>query len=300
MKFDNTLLNINGFISKAGQYAKSIVSEILQFKRNFLYFRLKNPSRLSRRALINIDYLIYSSHKTATQTVSNTLRMNNYKCIHCHSLTNETTQLERGTFSQYLEQYYMINKRKLNVITIFREPIERHISSFFQYHGDGVVRKKLVQDITDTIIYKYSVQELQERFIHELDSQTLVGREESIDEICKELNINIADLNYNIERQYGLVEMDYFRLFIFRFDILIYRNRLEYLFSQTTGRSITQKNANVSFSKWYRNTFAEFKASIKISHSTIRKIYDTKRNIINLLFPDEYDSLLAKALEKYG
>jgi len=250
--------------------------------------------------MLKIDYLIYSSHKTATQTVSSTLRMNGYKCMHCHSLTDETTQMERGTFSQYLDRYYRKNKRKLNIITVFREPIGRHISSFFQWYGDGVVRKKRVRNTTDTIIYRCSVQELQEKFINELNNQTHVGRSESIDEICDELNITIDDLNYDTERQYGLVERDYCKLFIFRFDVLIYGNRLESLLSQITGKPIMQNNANVSSSKWYRDTLAEFKATIKIPRSTIIKVYETKRNIINLLYPNEYESLLDKALEKYG
>jgi len=215
-------------------------------------------------------------------------------------LTNETTNLELGTFLYFLEQYYLKNKRKLNIITTFREPIERHISSFFQWYGEGVVRKKIVQDISDTIIYKSPINELQERFFNEIESQTLAGKLESLDEICKELDIRVADLNYSTDKQYGLVEMKYCTLFIFRFDILIYENRLADLLSQITGQSILQHNANVSSSKWYHDIFAEFKASLKIPYSTITRIYESKRHILNLLYPDEYDFLLSRALQKYG
>jgi hypothetical protein len=249
--------------------------------------------------LLNLDYLVYSSHKTGTQTVTRTLRKNSFKCLHCHSLDNETTQLALGTFAHYLEQYYLRNKRKLNIITTFREPIERHISSFFQWYGQGVVRKKMVQDITDTIIYKCSIKELQEKLINELINQTFAGKLESIDQFCNELKISITDLNYNIERQYGLVEMDYCRLFIFRFDILIKENRLGHLLSKVAGRPITQYNANMSSTKWYYKTFTEFKASLRIPHNTIIKIYESKHNILNLLYPNEYDSLLTRALEEY-
>lgn len=250
--------------------------------------------------LLDIDYLIYSSHKSATQTISHTLRVNGYKCIHCHSLTNETTNLELGTFMNFLESYYLMNKRKLKIITTFREPIERLISYFFQWYGDGVIRKKIVQDISNTIIYKRSTKDLQGIFINELDSETLRGRLESIDEICNELNLNIADLNYSTDNQYGLVELNYCTLFIFRFDILIYENRMEYLLSRITGKPLVQHDANVSSSKWYYDKFVEFKASLKIPPKLIERIYDSKRNIINLLYPDEYDFLLSRALKKYG
>jgi hypothetical protein len=250
--------------------------------------------------LLNIDYLIYSSHKSATQTIAQTLRANGYNCIHCHSLTNETTRLELGTFQYFLEQYYLKNKKKLNIITTFREPIERHISSFFQWHAEGVIRKKIVQDFTDTIIYKCPIKELQEKFINELESQTLAGRLESLDEMCKELNITASDLDYSTSKQYGEVEMQYCRLFIFRFDILIYENRLADLLSQITEKSIIQHDANVSSSKWYHDTYAQFKASLKIPYSTISRIYESKRHILNLLYPGEYDFLLSRSLKKYG
>jgi hypothetical protein len=137
-------------------------------------------------------------------------------------------------------------------------------------------------------------------FINKLDSHTLVGRLESIDEICNELNLKIADLNYSTDKQYGLVETNYCNLFIFRFDTLISENKLEYLLSQITGKSIIQHNANVSTAKWYQDIFAEFKASLKIPHSTITRIYESKRNILNLLYPDKYEFLLSRALKKYG
>jgi hypothetical protein len=285
-----------------GRYAKSTILAMSHFVRNICRGRLEDSPRPKREALLDIDCLVYSSHKTATQTVAHTLRLNNYKCIHCHSLGGETTRLERGTFAQYLEEYHLCNRRRLNIVTIFREPIERYVSSFFSYYGWGVVRKKSVRDATDTIIHKLTVQELQERFVNDVDSRAWHGLHESIDEICSELNIGITDLNYDVERRYGLVEMDDCRLFIFRFDVLTDGN-VKYLLSQVTGRAsaeITQKDTNLGSDTWYRDKYAEFKASLKMPQSMIRKIYEARRDMISLLYPGEYDRLLSEALERYG
>lgn len=251
------------------------------------------------KSLLDIDYLVYSSHKSATQTVSHTLRMNGYKCIHCHTLRNETTNLKLGTFALFLECYHAANSKKLDVISTFREPIERRISSFFQWHGEGVVRKKLVSDTADTIIHKMPLNELQEVFVEQITRQIKAGQVESIDEICNELNLRIPDLHYSLDAQYGLNELDHCRLFLFRFDSLIYENKLEHLFSNLMGKPIIKHDANLSSAKWYRDRFAAFKASLHIPSDLIVSTYEAKRDIINLFYPDQYNFMLSQALEKY-
>lgn len=86
---------------------------------------------------INIDYLIYSSHKTSTQSMLKILRNNGYKCIHCHILSN--INMTNDSFLEFLNLYNNVNKKKLKIITIIRDPIDRLISSFFQcYHNDEI------------------------------------------------------------------------------------------------------------------------------------------------------------------
>ena len=70
------------------------------FTRGCPVFRFRNKYN---EELLGIDYLVYSSHKTATQTVVNTLRNNGFKSIHCHSITVETTQLKLHTFKKFLK-----------------------------------------------------------------------------------------------------------------------------------------------------------------------------------------------------
>lgn len=36
----------------------------------------------------HLDFLIYSSHKTATQTLVNTMIKHNYTTTHCHNMSN--------------------------------------------------------------------------------------------------------------------------------------------------------------------------------------------------------------------
>jgi hypothetical protein len=135
--------------------------------------------------------------RVRTQTIAHTLRRNGYKCTHCHTVTNETVNLRPGTFGKFAELYHLHNARKLNIVAVFREPIERHISSFFQRHGTDVLRLGVRQDITDTLIHNSSTEELQKMFRNELDGGTLTGKGESIYELCSELNLKTGNLEYD-------------------------------------------------------------------------------------------------------
>ena len=250
--------------------------------------------------LLDIDHLVYSSHKTATQTIAHTLRMNGYKCTHCHTVKNYTVNLRPGTFGKFAELLHFRNARKLNVITVFREPIERHISSFFQRYGTDMLTLGLQQDIADTLIHNSSTEELLKIFRNELDSGTLDGRQESIYEICSELNLAISDLQYDPAKMFGIVETDHCTLHLLRFDILIRENRLQALLSQITGKSIVQYDDNVSGSKWYYDRLKEFRESLRLPRRTIVACYKTRSRLFDLFYPGEYDTLLSRALVRYG
>ena len=251
---------------------------------------------ISLQELLNLDYLVYSSHKTATQTLVKTLNSNSFNCINLHNLPD--IGLKNGDFQEYLNNYLEKKMKKLNVITVFRDPMERHISSFFQGYGTRPIRLKEVGNEFETIIYRYTIEQLQNKFIQELGNKSLIGLSESIHELCHELQISVEALNYNNEIEYGLYESENIRLYIFRFDILT-RNT-EYLLSDITEKKILINNANMSNSKWYKDIYSEFKASLVIPHQTISEIYNSKRDLITLLYSDNYESILNQAFIKYG
>jgi hypothetical protein len=264
----------------------------------------RDPSEQSTmhfdKALLDIDHLVYSSHKTATQTIAHTLRMNGYKCTHCHTVTNDTVNLRPGTFGKFAELYHLRHGKKLSVISVFREPIERHISSFFQRHGTGVLRLGLRQDITDTLIHSSATENLQKIFRNELDSGTLSGKEESIYEICSELNLSTSTLPYDPAKQYGTFEADHCDIHLFRFDTLIHERRLQALLSEITGKYIVQYDANRSDAKWYHDRLKAFTESLKLPRRTIISCYKTRARLFDLFYPGEYDVLLSRALVRYG
>jgi hypothetical protein len=252
--------------------------------------------RALTKELLNLDYLIYSSHKSGTQTLVNTLNSTGFRCRHCHSLSN--IDIKSGDFRWYLESYLRKNNKRLDVITVFREPMERHVSSFFQGYGTKPLMLKEVENETETIIYKYTTEQLQEKYISELRDGSLIGFRESIHEICEELQINTKNLTYNNDSRFGLFETEHIRLYLFRFDVLF--NNLDSLLAEVTHNNIIIKHANMSGSKWYQDIYSRFKATLAIPQDIVLEIYNLKHDLINLFYSGDYESTLRQALIDYG
>lgn len=98
-------------------------------------------------------------------------------------------------------------------------------------------------------------------------------------------------MHYGFDEQQGLPEMDDCKLFLLKFDTLIYENKLKDILSDITGKSIIQHDANVSSSKWYHETFTAFKATLHISSDLIINIYAAKREMSYLFYPNQHDFL---------
>lgn len=254
-----------------------------------------HPTEQALNKLLNLDYLVYSSHKTATQTLVRTLTTHGLTTRHCHQLNDRG--LQPGDFTHLLNRYYQRHKRPLNVISVFREPITRHISSFFQGYGTRPLRLQEVQSENETIIFKHTISQLQTQFIEELGSGSLIGYEESIHEICIELGINTHELAYDKIKQYGLYETENLRLHIYRFDHLI--NNFEATLSKLTGKNITQYNDNISHLKWYKDKYQEFKQSLKLPKMAVNQTYKHKRHLIELMYSESYEDLLNRTTFKY-
>ena len=246
--------------------------------------------------LLNLDYLVYSSHKTGTQTITSTLNRNGLKCRHCHYLSN--LAFNKGDFKNYLDSYLESNGRKLQVISVFRDPLQRHTSSFFQRYGTKPLNLNEVNDKSETIIYQYSTEELLDKFICDLRDRSLVGYYESLYEIFDGLGFNASNLSYKPENLLGIYEAENMKLFISRFDVLF--NNFQHTLSLITNKSLVQQNANTSDLKWYSDIYSEFKKSLAIPKDIIFDIYSSKRDLINLFYDDNFDSILSEVTDKYG
>src|SRR5215210_5142841 len=80
--------------------------------------------------LYAIRFLIFSSHKTATQSIVSSLNSKGIRALHGHTV--QDLGLQKNQFKAFLQCYREINGRKLEIISIFRDPLDRMKSSMFQ------------------------------------------------------------------------------------------------------------------------------------------------------------------------
>jgi len=232
--------------------------------------------------LLNLNYLVYSSYKTGTQTLVRTLNGNGLVSKHCHALKH--IGLEKGEFESLLDQYLTVNNKKLEVVTVFREPLARHASSFFQRYGSKPVRLKLVSSVTETIIYKYSIEQLQEKFLSELRHRTLPRFRESIHEIFQELCVDTHELRFNRETGIGRFETRNVKLHMLRFDTL-FADPVRVL-GEITGKDMTIMPTNVGEKKWYSSIYSDFKASLVVPSDIAREVYADNRDLLDLFYTE--------------
>lgn len=240
----------------------------------------------------NIDYLIYSSHKTCSQSLKNTLNNNNLLTTHIHTIDKNNFI----NFNNYCYDYNKKNNKKLKIITILRNPFDRLKSSFFQtFHSDQV--SFLNVDENNTFINKNNLDFLFDIFCNkilnykreeeeylfnrenEIVRKGLPGMSESLFEIDEIFNYDIIN-NLEIIDNYYFFENNLIKLYILSFNKLINNDYLKTIFNINNNLL----NCNLSSYKIYNEKYINFKKLV---------LSDEIKNIIN-----EYYNLIFELLNK--
>ena len=192
-----------------------------------------------------IDFLIYSSHKSGTQTLLNTLQKK-YRGFMVHTIKNfnhifRPYNINTECFKSSLKTYKEETGHRLKVYTIIRNNDERLISSFFQTCHDDIIIDYRVPE-KETIIMKKSVDELVEMFC--TTKSEMPYYRESLDELQEILGNQLPEL-------IDLVILDFEKLFD-----LVYLN--EQLGTQLEELVIENRTRD----KIYHSKFLEFKAKL--------------------------------------
>ena len=249
--------------------------------------------------LLSVQYLVFSSHKTATQTVVHSLNASGVRSAHCHTLEN--IELETGQFRSYLRDYRRTNGRKLQVVSIFRDPLDRLVSSFFQSLSEdryAHLEPDKCADVNgpeDNIIYTISAQNLNElfcRYCVEID-----GWGKSLSIIGQELEFSVDSLGFSGRELIGTNELEECRLHLLRFDLL---GDLSALLSRISGRNIHIENENISGQRYFAHTYQAFRRGLRLRSELITKIYKSRRNLIELFHPGQYQSILDAKIEQFS
>ena len=90
-------------------------------------------------------------------------------------------------------------------------------------------------------------------------------------------------------------------LYLLRFDLFLLDPAS--LLQRIANAAITMSKPefnNISANKNYGKRYAEFKESLKVPNNIIRSMYESRRKLIDIFYPGQFDSILSAKLSRYG
>lgn len=246
------------------------------------------------RKLLDVDWLVFSSHKTATQSLTRSLKATGLRAEHCHR--PDYLGLGPGELADFLRAYRRENGRPLRVLSVFREPMERMISSFFQYHGVGAVRSGRVATVEDTIIFQKPPAELADDFVAFVERFDGFG--ESLHILADELDLPVRSLRFSEASGIGHNDLPDCELVLGRFDRLT--ADFHAMTARMVGRPIELSTYNLREDQWYADRCREFEENLRLPATVVRQIYESRRALVEVFYPDRYDALLESSLTRFG
>lgn len=214
--------------------------------------------------------LVYTMAKVGSMSVYYSIRkQTNYSCFHIHTLNleedlhNQEICLKNGlipdsrTPIHFIQRKILKPKKVVKFITLYRNPIDRNISAFFDafelYVGTSIENYKgeieqLIQIYHEKMPHNYAVEWFNQVFE-------------------RDLGINIYDYDFNPEIGFQTLVKD-------NYMILVLSSALDNsVKEEQIGQFINQQpfyitDVNVTASKYYKaKLYNEFKSTIKFSQS---------------------------------
>ena len=202
----------------------------------------------------DLDCIVLCSGKCGSSTLFITLTQNNFKNIKVH---NKFDFIIQYNYDGLIETINKSSKnKKLYLFDIYRNPIERKISSFFHH----------INYINDRNYRNYSIEELINIFNNEYINT--IEEYHSMNEILDEFKLENFKC-FDFDRRYNIIEKDnlVFIKLLFK-DINIWELKLSEIFR----KKITLYNDNISENKEYHDVYVEFKKKYKVPKSYIDNI----------------------------
>jgi len=229
--------------------------------------------------LEGIEFLLFSSHKTSTQTLRYSLDNSNYPSILLHVLDdiypyNPNNQDPKSFLLEELVKYNNTYNKRLKVISVIRNPVERFISSFFQSKCDNEVYfdgKKL----ENTTVMKHSVEQLYPLFLSSIRNNDSKYYREGMYDLCNVFNTDI--FTQIIEKDnYYYYENEYIELYLLNFN---YIHDFDYLKKclPITNLSKMVEN-NLTEKKIYYPKYKKFKKTILNNSNNLQEVSEIIRN----------------------
>jgi hypothetical protein len=206
----------------------------------------------------------------------NSLRKSKYWTFHIHTLNHlsilrSTNRSEE--FIKHLSLYKTVNNKKIKIISLIRNPVDRLMSSFFQSYFTNEITSRNIKE-QETTIMKYNIEELSKMFIDKLKTKTLPYYYESLYELSDVFNVNIIQ-NLIKKDDWYYYENDLIELYVLDFKKI---NDLDYINNALGTNILKIEPDNLSSNKASYAKYNEFKSIMKTNEEYINIVKTYYKN----------------------
>ena len=237
----------------------------------------------------SIPILVFTMAKVGSLSVYFSLKKWTSKTsvFHIHSLNEEKVRegiqlcFENNIYPGSKSPVFLINKKIIKkrkpykIICLFRDPLERNISAFFEvfelHTGEKTTEftgdfEKLKQFYYDKLDHNFPLHWFEKQFI-------------------EATGINVFNYNFKKEKGHQIIKKDHIEVLLINSSVA--DSLKEELISNFCNlKYFTLKNRNVSSKKEYANYYKEFKANIKFSKEYLNQLYGS--NYAKHFFPEKH------------
>lgn len=208
--------------------------------------------------------------KVGSSTIKNSLKHLGVPTLHIHRYYFDSFETNEGLLAllrkikmRFLYNYYIKNKNA-KVITLFRDPLSRNISSFFQNLNFYFKRNQLINLDFNMLRDKFNKLER----IHKTPNDWFFS------EFLKKTGIDILKHQFDKNKGYIVIKHKKVEYFICTLESL---NSLECVIADfIRNKDFRLINENEGHAKWYSNLYNEFKIRYSPSKEMIEALYHCK------------------------
>lgn len=169
----------------------------------------------------------------------------------------------RTSLAKFVKRKLIDEQKKLKIITLIREPIQRNISCFFQdfraYNNGKEFHEVTIDEAINNFLKNYPHDMMDKWFEREFFST---------------LNLEMEDISFNTTKKTGLVQKGNYTIILLRSD-LGNDEKADFLGQvlETNGLSIGFNNAHSK--KEYQSYYLSFINSLKIPDTILQTVYSS-------------------------
>ncbi len=196
--------------------------------------------------------------------------------FHIHSLNEEEVRegvqlcFENNMYPGSKSPVFLINRKIIKkgkpykIICLFRDPLERNISAFFEVFELHTGEK--------TAEFTGDFEKMKQLFYEKLNHTFPLNWFEK--QFFEATDINVFDYNYNKEKGYQLLKKGHIEVLLINSNVTDpIKEKLICDFCDL--KTFNLKNRNVSSTKEYAEYYKEFKYNIKFSKEYLNELYDS-------------------------